>query len=245
MKTRQITVLLMWLFLCSSSMAKTLVFNTSQNGYPPFLINHEDDTHSGIMFQVIEKISQKLGYQLETLNLPKMRVSILMGTGNLDATATAKEWVVDSDKYVFSDVIIQVKDLLAWPKARPIAFEKIEDLFGKTIGTHHGYRYPLLDEHFITKSIRALSASSEFSMLKNTMQNRVDATVINATVAKWIIKNDSSMAGKFTFSEKDLGSFGYRIMFSSEWKAFVELFNKELALMKETGELEKIILAYE
>ncbi len=245
MNKRQIALLLVWLFLSTSSMAKTLVFNTSQNGYPPFLIDYVDGTHSGIIFQVVEKITHKLGYQLETVGLPKMRISILMDNDKLDATAAAKEWVVDADKYVFSDVIIQVKDLLAWPKARPINFGKIEDLFGKTIGTHHGYRYPLLDEHFSTKKIRALSASSEFSMLKNTIQNRVDATVINATVAKWIIKNDELMAGKFAFSEIDLGSFGYRIMFTTKWKSFVEKFNKELVSMKESGELEKIISEYE
>lgn len=245
MKKRQIAFVFMWLLFCSPLMAKTLVFNTSQHGYPPFLINHEGNTHSGIMFQVLEKITHKLGYRLDTLNLPKMRVSILMDTGNLDATATAMEWVSNSDKYVFSDVIIKVKDLLAWEKSRPITFIEIEDLFGKTIGTHHGYRYPLLDEHFNAKTIKALSASSEFSMLKNTLHNRVDATVINATVAKWIIKNDPSMVGKFEFSEKNLGSFGYRIMFSAKWKSFAEQFNKELALMKETGELERIISAYE
>ena len=245
MKKLLITVVLTWLFLSSSLFAKTLIFNTSQNGYPPFLINHDDGTHSGIMFHVLQRITEKLGYKLTTVALPKMRVTILMGTGNLDATATAKEWVADGEKYLFSDVIIQVKDLLAWPKVRPVTFNKVEDLLGKIIGTHHGYKYPQLDEYFNNKKIKALSSSSEYSMLKNTLLGRVDATVINATVAKWIIKNDQSMASNFSFSQKDLGSFGYRIMFTAKWKTFVPQFNKELAQLRKSGELDKIIAEYE
>ncbi len=245
MKKLPIAAVLTWLLLSSPLFAKTLVFNTSQNGFPPFLINHEDGTHSGIVFQVLQRITKKLGYQLSTLALPKMRVTNLMGTGHLDATPTAKEWITDADKYLFSDVIIQVKDLLAWPKARPVTFNKIEDLLGKTIGTHHGYKYPQLDEYFNNKKIKALSSSSEYSMLKNTLLERVDATVINVTVAKWIIKNDQSMASKFSFSQKDLGSFGYRIMFTTKWKTFVQQFNKELAQLRESGELDKIIAEYE
>ena len=52
------------------------------------------------------------------------------------------------------------------------------------------------------------------------------------------------MQDKFYISDKAISSFDYRFMFTKKWQPFVKMFNLELAVMKENGELARIIENY-
>jgi len=227
---------------CQCSAAQVLVLNTTAAGYPPFFINKGKE--KGIMYDVLAYVSEKHGYQLETVMLPKKRVVIEMDKGHVDVEAAAKEWVATAGNYLFSDVVIEVRDLLFSLKNEPVKFENVEDLIGKTIGIHHGYYYPLLDSYFGDGRIKTLADSSEFLMLKNAYFSRTDATVVNELVGKWIIKNHPELQNQFVVSDTAVDSFEYRMMFTKKWQGFLGVFNRELALMKKNGKLAQIFNQY-
>jgi polar amino acid transport system substrate-binding protein len=80
-------------------------------------------------------------------------------------------------------------------------------------------------------------------MLNMVLKERTDAAVMNELVAKWIIR-ENKWQDKFAISSKEVGGFDYRIMFNKKWKSFVQKFNQELTLMKQNGQLERIISKY-
>ena len=81
-------------------------------------------------------------------------------------------------------------------------------------------------------------------MLKKTLSHRSQATIVSDLVGSWIIKNNPTMQDKFYISDKAISSFDYRFMFTKKWQPFVKMFNLELAVMKENGELARIIENY-
>ena len=242
---RFITALMFsWLPLSWVQAGDTITMNISPTGYPPYMIKVEQGPAKGIMVEVLNYIAYKNGYQLETVGIPKKRVAMTLLAGGIDATATAREWISQPEQYLFSDVIVVVKDVLFSPKTRPVKFEKIDDLLGKTLGTHLGYNYPMLDEYFADRRINKTEANTELAMLQMTLRKRNDATIVTDLVGQWIIKNNPAMQDKFVISSKTLNSFDYRLMFNKKWQPFVQLFNRELAAMRINGELDRILDQY-
>jgi polar amino acid transport system substrate-binding protein len=165
-------------------------------------------------------------------------------SGYINATPNAKEWVVNTSDYSFSDPLITVKDVLFSRKESPLKFKQFKDLCGIKIGTHLGFNYPALDPLFSNKCISKTVSNSGLSMLNATLNFRNDASVLTSRVGKWLIKNNKHLHRQLTFSEKAVSSYDYRLMFTKDWKPFVILFNQELKMMKKNGELEKILANY-
>ena len=223
--------------------SEIIVFNTTPKGSPPYMIKEAGKKESGIMVEVLQIIATKHGYILETKGVPTKRVEKLLKIGDLDATARAKEWVSNPENYEFTDVIVRARDVLFSLKKTPITFRSIEDLFDKDIGTHLGYKYPMLKTYFKDNRIRRNDTANGTAMLNMVLKERTDAAVMNELVAKWIISKNKWQE-KFVISSKEVGGFDYRIMFNKKWRSFVQKFNEELTLMKQNGELEKIISKY-
>ena len=223
--------------------SEIIVFNTTPKGYPPYMIKEAGKKESGIMVEVLQIIATKHGYILETKGIPTKRVEKLLKIGDLDATARAKEWVSNPENYEFTDVIVRARDVLFSLKKTPITFRSIEDLFDKDIGTHLGYKYPMLKTYFKDNRIRRNDTANGTAMLNMVLKERTDAAVMNELVAKWIISKNKWQE-KFVISSKEVGGFDYRIMFNKKWNSFVKKFNQELTLMRQNGELEKIISKY-
>lgn len=244
MKSLLTTLLFACYLLNTVQASDTITMNISPSGYPPYMIKGEQGQAKGIMVEVLSYIANRNGYQIETVGIPKKRVALTLLAGGIDASATAREWIASPEKYAFSDVIVVVKDVLFSPKAKPLKFETIDDLFGKTLGTHLGYNYPMLAEYFADQRIKKTQANTELSMLQMTLLKRNDATVVTDLVGQWIIKNNPAMHNKFVISSKTINSFDYRLMFNKKWQSFVLLFNRELALMRRNGELDRILGKY-
>ncbi len=233
------------LFFCHQLAADpVIVFNMSPSGYPPFMINDEQQHPSGIMYDVLKRIALKHHYQIQTTSTPRKRVDIQLDSGKLDASARAKEWMQNPEDYVFTDTIIKVRDVIFSSSKTPLIFNNIEDLYGKTISTHLGYKYPMLDASFNKQKIFKSDSYSEEAMLGKVLIDRADAAIVNESVGLWLIKSKPAWQGQFVIAKKILNSFDFRIMFSKKWRPFVNKFNQELANMKKDGELENIISSY-
>ena len=210
---------------------KLLIFSMPPEGYPPFLIQGPDGSTSGIMLDVLSRLSSHQGYTIRQEYYPEIREGTMVEQGKIDARAKAREWVKDPDRFTWSDPITECTDVLVFLKTKPLIFRDLDDLTDKKIIAHLGYTYPVLDPLFSSNKIRRFDEYNETAMLDSLLKAEHDAAVMNKQVALWLIKNNKKYQGKFRFSEKIIDTVGYRIMFTNKknWGGFADRFNKDLA----------------
>lgn len=235
-------VLIMWM---GSALAadKTIRLATPAGGFPPFIIVAPGHPMSGIIVDVLREVATLQGYQILPTDAPKKRVEQMILEGQLDAAPRAKEWSDDPKRFLFTDSVIRIRDLVFSRRQTPLHYRSPDDLLGKSLGTHLGYIYPLLTPYFDSKKILRADAGTEKSMLLMLQAGRTDALVMNELVALWLIKTEN-LQDQFTASETELDGYEYRLMFGPQWSEFVAHFNRELGRMKKDGRLSRVIDKY-
>lgn len=242
---------IVWLLaLCVSSTVvaeqKSIKFNVTPNGYPPYLIVDEQGRASGIMYEVLQEIAIELGYSVEPKRIPRKRVNqMILGT-ELDATSRAVEWTKQPERFVFTDEVVAVRDVVFSPQASPLQFSQPKDLFGKSVFAYLGFSYPALEPHLSDGTIDRIDAKSNLVMLQRMLRRpeRFAGALMNESVGLWIIKQQG-MKGKFVVSNKAIGEVSYRLMFGKQWAGFVKQFNQRLQHMKSDGRLANILSRYQ
>jgi polar amino acid transport system substrate-binding protein len=225
---------------------KPLHLGVPPHGWPPYIIVQNDQI-SGIALDIVKKIGAQRGIEMKIRYYPEKRAHRMVEIGEIDAWFDAKEWTANPQRYLWTDPMVESEDRLICRKASPVVFNQVEDLFGKTIGTHLGYYYPRLETHFEQGRIVRSDTRGEAAMLKMLLLGRTDAAIVNQLVALWVTKRDSHMhQADFSFSKEVIDCAGYRVMFTreNEWAAFIDFFNTDLAAMKRDGRLDRIIFQY-
>lgn len=218
-------------------------FNVSPNGYPPYLIS-ETDKQSGIMWDVVTVIADKLGYRVIPEKIPRKRVDQMLVEGYIDATTRAKEWTDNPDQFAFTDPVVDIEEVLFVPKYSDLEFEVPEDLFSLTLVTHLGYHYPTLQPHFESGKISRFDVSRDKDMFNYVLYgDDMDAAVADRLVGRWILRQEN-MQADFRSTSTALSEYGFRLMFRKDWAGFAESFNRELEAMRENGELDDILANY-
>jgi len=225
--------------------AQQIIFNITPRGLPPYMVKEEGQPDSGIMLDVLKVIAHKHGYSVKLAVIPRKRIIRQIDLGKVDTVAMAKEWVPNPQNYTFSDSIVQARDVLFSLKTNPTPIDNINALFGKKLSTHLGYHYPTLDTYFINNTIQRHDAPTEREMLGMVIFGRTEAAVLNELVGKWYIKNNPIWQHQFYISTQTVSEVGFRILFNKRWQHFVQLFNQELATMKQNGQLQRIISKYQ
>jgi len=221
----------------------TLRFNVSPNGYPPYLIVDQKQP-SGIVWDIMDRISSRLGYRLVARKVPRKRVDQMLLDGFIDATSRAREWTEKPEQFLFTDPVVQVEEVLFVPSDAPFEFRQVEDLFSRTLITHLGYYYPELEPYFRSHDIRRFDVSRDRDMFTYLRYGReFDAVIADRLVGQWILRKEG-LQEQFRISGKPLSRHGLRIMLRRDWQAFVLAFNRELARLRENGELDAILANY-
>ncbi|PPK52110.1 substrate-binding periplasmic protein [Marinobacter persicus] len=222
---------------------KVFQFNVSPNGYPPYLIVDGKEP-AGIMWDVVSLIVPRLGYQVEPRQVPRKRVDRMVTEGYLDATPRAIEWTRHPEHYLFTDPIVHVEEVFFFPKSSKLQFETLEDLTGKTIVTPLGYVYPKLEPYFKSGKIKRFEVSNERNMFHHLRYgDEFDAALADRLVGHWLLREEG-LKGYFRLSDNTLSRYGFRLMLRPDWKDFAEAFNRELAKIRENGELDAILARY-
>ncbi len=218
-------------------------FNISPNGYPPYLIVHQSQP-SGIMWDVVTVVAQRLGYTVKAEQIPRKRVDQMLLEGYIDATPRAREWAEQPEQFLFTDPVVDIEEVFFVPANSGFSFESPEDLVSKTIVTHLGYQYPLLDPYFEEGRIRRFDVSRDKDMFTFVLHgDRFDAAVADRLVGKWILKNEG-LREHFDITSESISNYGFRLMLRKDWLPFAKKFNEELAKMKKNGELDAILANY-
>ncbi len=222
---------------------KIFQFNISPNGYPPYMIVNQE-APSGIMWDVVSLISQRLGYKIVARKIPRKRVDQMLLDGYIDGTPRAIEWTHEPENFLFTDPVVDIQEVFFTPKHHKETYHSPEDLFSKTVVAHLGYVYPELQPHFESGAIKRFDVSRDRDMFNFLLHgDRFDAAVADLLVGKWILKNEG-MQDQFTVSAGEISSHGFRVMLRKDSQPFVDKFNAELARIRENGELKAILAKY-
>lgn len=222
---------------------KAFHFNISPNGYPPYLIV-DQSAPSGIMWDVVSVIAQRLGYSVVAERVPRKRVDQMLLDGYIDGTPRAREWTDNPEQFLFTDPVVKIEEVFFSPKDSGFKYETPEDLHSKTIVTHLGYLYPELEPYFSERKIRRFDVSRDRDMFTFVLHgDRFDAAVADRLVGRWILRNEG-LQDEFHISSKGISEYGFRLMLRPDWQSFAKRFNTELARMKENGELDAILANY-
>ncbi|MBE0486468.1 ABC transporter substrate-binding protein [Marinobacter sp.] len=221
----------------------TFRFNISPNGYPPYLIVDEREP-AGIMWDVVKLIVPRLGYDLEVQKIPRKRVDQLLEEGYLDGTPRAIEWTDEPERFVFTDAVVNVEEVFFFAKDSNLDYHYPSDLFGKTVVTHLGYLYPVMEPYFNNNKIKRFDVPRDRDMFRFLLHgDRFDTALADRLVGQWIIKKEG-LADHFRTSEASISEYGFRVMLRPEWSEFADAFNVELNAIRENGELDAILANY-
>lgn len=222
---------------------KTFRFNVSPSGYPPYLIV-SGASPTGIIWDVVSLISERMGYTLTPEKIPRKRIDQMLLDGYVDGTARAEEWTEHPEDYLFTDPIVPIEEVFFMPRKSGAQYETPDDLISKTLVTRLGYHYPALAPYFDKGLIRRFDASRDREMFIFTLRgSRFDAAIADRLVGQWFMRNEG-LRGEFRISEHSISQYGFRIMLRKEWKPFADEFNTELARIRKSGELNAILTNY-
>ncbi|GBO85732.1 substrate-binding periplasmic protein [Marinobacter salsuginis] len=218
-------------------------FNISPNGYPPYLIVDQNQP-SGIMWDVVSVVAKRLGYRVIAERIPRKRVDQMLLEGYIDGTPRAREWADNPEQFLFTDPVVDIEEVFFAPAQSDFSYESPDDLVSKTIVTHLGYRYPLLEPYFEEGRVRRFDVSRDKDMFTFVLHgDRFDAAVADRLVGKWILRNEG-LRQHFDITSKGISNYGFRLMLRKDWHSFANQFNAELAEMRENGELDAILANY-
>lgn len=227
----------------AASDQKTFRFNVSPNGYPPYLIV-EQGTPSGIMWDVVSLIGQRLGYEVVPKKVPRKRVDELLLEGVIDGTPRAREWTANPEQFVFTDSVVSIEEVFFVRKDSEWEYQSPQDLYSKTVVTHLGYHYPKLQVHFDAGNIHRFDVSRDQDMFTFVLHgDRFDAAIADRLVGQWILKKEG-LQDQFRTTKEGISKFGFRIMLTPKNRDFAKAFNAELKTLRNNGELDAILARY-
>lgn len=221
-----------------------LRLNVSPKGYPPYVIV-DGDKVTGIVWEVVNRISSELNLSVEPARIPRKRVDEMILDGYIDATTRAIEWTDNPDQFLFTDPIVPVEEVFFYLASDDFEFRRPEDLESKVFVTHLGYQYPYLNDLFEEGLIQRFDVSIDLDLFRYLQDgNRFDAAIADRLVGQWLIRNNPQLGGEFESTEQSISNFGLRLMVRKDLAEFVSQFNAELAKLKDSGEMDQILSQY-
>jgi His/Glu/Gln/Arg/opine family amino acid ABC transporter permease subunit len=219
-----------------SANREKLVMVTSAD-YPPYEFR---DTATGkneiIGFDVdiAKRITQELGYDLEIRDSDFNGLIPALQAGRADFVMAGMTPTPERKKNVdFSDIYYEAKNTIVAKKGSNL--KKPEDLSGQKVGVQLGSIQEKEAKKFKDVKLAPLNKTSE--IIQEIKAGRIKAAIIEDTIAKGFIANNSDLEFNTIPNTEASGS---AIAFPKGSKRVAD-FNRVLQKMKDSGELESLI----
>lgn len=214
-----------------------LVMVTSAD-YPPYEFR---DTASGkgdiIGFDVdiAKYITNQLGYDLEIKDTDFSGIIPALQSGRADFAMAGMTPTEERKKNVdFSDIYYEAKNTIVTRKGSNL--KTPEDLAGKKVGVQLGSTQEKTAKEF--KNVQLVALNKTGDLVQEVKARRIDAAVIEDTIARGFIANNPDL--QFTTIPSKPEEAGSAIAFPKNSRLVAD-FNRVLAEMKQSGEIERLI----
>ncbi|WP_319582332.1 transporter substrate-binding domain-containing protein [uncultured Pseudodesulfovibrio sp.] len=236
-------------FFCSESPAHArdlVLFMTNEN-WPPFQINDAPKGGSGVIVDVLREIASQLGLNLKMEILPERRGWDMLDHGELDIFLTAREWVQDPDRYLWTSPLMLNEDVLLFRANSTLRYTSPASLEGRSVAAMEDFVYPVLESSFKEGKITRIDCGSPYAMLKMLDLGRVDAALVNRSETLWLFRKHPELhPERFRMDETPFDSAWYRFMLPRGlgWEKDIARFNSRIEAMKQDGTLNAILDRY-
>jgi polar amino acid transport system substrate-binding protein len=241
-----------WILTMSvTAHAEQLLFTTGD--WQPYIFEKNgtvNSTKPGFSVEIVNSVFANLGYDIAYKTIPFLRQIQEVEMGKF--TALVGVYREEAPNLIFPQEPIGMTQNCFYTKAgNSWQYESLEDLSSAQIATVSGYTYGEIDNYINANDNRVLKLTgSEVDMMKRLTQlvdsDRVTAFAQDVAVAEYFFK----VEGLESLYQKAgcLPSIETMIGFSPKdprTSAFIQEFDTEIAKLRSSGELKKILARYE
>lgn len=213
-----------------------VVFDTA---YAPFEFKDSDQTHKGIDVEILDKVAEINGWDLDK-SFPGFDAAVnAVQAGQADAIMAGMTKTTEREKvFTMSDTYYDTKVVIATTKADKIT--KYSQLKGKTVGVKNGTAAQrFLDKNKDKYGYKIKTFDTGDLMYNSLSAGAVDAVMDDQPVIQYAIQKGQDLA--INMDGEAVGGFAFGVKKGGKHEKLITEFNKALAQMKADGTLDEII----
>ncbi|OIQ50342.1 Bacterial extracellular solute-binding protein, family 3 [Pseudodesulfovibrio hydrargyri] len=226
---------------------RSMVMFIAYADVPPYYIDDSEGRGNGILMDVLRAVTGPLNCTVTSMRLPDKRGWEMLEHGGVDVYASAREWIGNPDRFLWTDPFMPNDDVLIYRAGSPQIYSGPESLYGKTVACIKGFVYPTLEGHFGPGRIMRIDATSPEAMLELLVRGRADAVLVNHTEIRWIFRTSREHEPhRFRIDAQPVDRALIRFLFprGRGWEPMVGQFNRRLHAMRKDGSLNAILDRY-
>lgn len=230
-------------FLNTVSWGQELV-RIATGEYPPF--TSKSDPYHNALNQVIVEAFANVDIAVQFDYFPWARVYAEALTQSYDATSYWYQSEKRKRDFFYSDTVIDSITYFFHLKDKPVVWQSVADLSGKSIAVTHGYTYSddLIDAGEQGK-LKLYWNNSDEQGFKMVLAGRVDLFPIEYYPAQYILKHHFTQLeqSQLSFSKHPLTNTTGHLLFPRHKRssaALMSRFNQGLRMLKTQGRFKKI-----
>ncbi|WP_226667674.1 transporter substrate-binding domain-containing protein [Metabacillus litoralis] len=210
--------------------------------YPPFeyIDTAKGSEIIGFDIDLIHALAEKTGYEVKVQDMDFNSLIPALQAKQIDLVLAGMTPTPERAENVdFTDIYYTANHMIVSLKDKEV--KSIEDLEGKTVGVQLGsIQQEKATEISEKVTIKIENRNKISELVQELKSGRIDAAIIEDTVANGYFEKDEQLAGFTLDSSEEAGS---AIAFQKESK-YTEEFDAALKEMKENGELDKLIVKW-
>ena len=226
----------------NSSDKKVLVMGTSAD-YAPFeyIDTAKSDEIIGFDIDLAKALGEKLGYEIQVKDMDFSGLISALQSKKVDIVLSGMSPTPERAKNVdFSDVYYTAKDLVI--TAQDSDIKNVEDLEGKTVGVQLGsIQEEAAKEIAKTVNVKVENRDRIPQLIEEIKSGRFDGAIVEDVVAKGYLDKDETLS---SFAAKEANEDAGSAIALPKGSELTEKFNAELKKMKDSGELDKLIVKW-
>lgn len=212
--------------------------------FAPYTFKDDKGNYVGFDVELADEIFKRIGikkYRFQPIDWSMKETEL--STGNIDMIWSGYSITPEREKMVdFTDVYLAGRQGILVKKESE--FETKADLAGKIVATQEGSSQleALKNDPEFTKSLdggQAITFQTFAEVLNDLSINRVDAIVVDETIASYYFKQNGQ-AKDYRMLAEDFGKGSTAVGVRKGNKEFITKFNEALKAMREDGTYDKI-----
>ncbi len=224
--------------IAQSSKEKVVMVTSAD--YPPYEFRDTATGNNEIIgfdVDIAKYITKELGLELSITDTDFNGIIPALQSKRADFAMAGMTPTAERKKNVdFSDLYYEAKNTIVSLKGSSL--KTPEDLSGKEVGVQLGSTQETAAKEFKNVKLKSLNKTSE--IIQEVKAKRIEAAIIEDTIAKGFINNNPDL--EFT-TIPNAGEAGSAIAFP-KGSPLVADFNRVLAQMKQSGEIEKLVVKW-
>ena len=228
-------ILFLCVFFCSSLNAQKL--EIACDIWPPYQIKTESEL-SGFSVELVQKIFDELGIQIDIIDFPWKRAVKMISSGEADALFSANYTKERESFGLYPKEPLVVSSWVIWVRSDSgIEFKDYLDIDNLKAGIVRGYSYTPAFWSFLKSHKNYFEVSDDETNFKKLNVKRIDYTIAELGNGFYILKK-LGLKGIKPLMQNPIKEDGLYIVFNKNKfdREFVKKFSEKLRLFKKTKE---------